>query len=94
MKTKRPKTRISLAKKQLNKGVKLNTKVVFNDEGEVRYLLNEKKRLTTCKSLIKKGSAFRNIGMPGLICKFTADQTDPFPGSAASLFFVVTFGSW
>ncbi|XP_074624794.1 putative ATP-dependent RNA helicase DDX10 [Acropora palmata] len=33
-KTKRPKTRIALAKKQLNKGVKLNTKVVFNDEGE------------------------------------------------------------
>lgn len=32
--TKRPKTRIALAKKQLNKGVKLNTKVVFNDEGE------------------------------------------------------------
>ncbi|XP_067051491.1 probable ATP-dependent RNA helicase DDX10 [Acropora muricata] len=33
-KTKRPKTRVALAKKQLNKGVKLNTKVVFNDEGE------------------------------------------------------------
>ena len=44
VKTKRPKTRIALAKKQLNKGVKLNTKVVFNDEGEVRYLLNEKKK--------------------------------------------------
>ncbi|XP_029187042.2 probable ATP-dependent RNA helicase DDX10 [Acropora millepora] len=33
-KIKRPKTRVALAKKQLNKGVKLNTKVVFNDEGE------------------------------------------------------------
>lgn len=39
MKSKKPKTKISAAKKILNKNVKINTKIVFDDEGEVRYKL-------------------------------------------------------
>jgi len=33
------KTKIAAAKKVLNKNVKINTKIVFDDEGEVRYKL-------------------------------------------------------
>jgi len=36
-KPKKPKTKIAAAKKILNKNVKINTKIVFDDEGEVRY---------------------------------------------------------
>ena len=38
-KPKKPKTKIAAAKKILNKNVKINTKIVFDDEGEVRYKL-------------------------------------------------------
>ena len=34
--TKRPKSKIAVAKKILNKNVKTNTKIVFDEEGEVR----------------------------------------------------------
>ena len=37
-KTRRPKTRVAAAKKLLNKNVKLNTKIVFDEEGEVRFV--------------------------------------------------------
>ena len=33
---KKPKTKISAAKKILNKNVKINTKIAFDEEGEVR----------------------------------------------------------
>lgn len=38
-KPKKPKTKIAVAKKILNKNVTINTKIVFDDEGEVRYKL-------------------------------------------------------
>lgn len=37
-KTKRPKTRVATTKKLLNKNVKVNTKIVFDEEGEVRFV--------------------------------------------------------
>ncbi len=38
-KPRKPKTKIAAAKKLLNKNVKINTKIVFGDDGEVRYKL-------------------------------------------------------
>jgi len=38
-KPKKLKTKVGAAKKVLNKNVKINTKIVFDDEGEVRYKL-------------------------------------------------------
>ena len=42
LKTKKQKTKIAAAKKLLNKNVKLNTKIVFDEEGEVRLKLRKK----------------------------------------------------
>jgi len=41
LKTKKPKTKIATAKKLLNKNVKLNTKIVFDEEGEVMLKLRK-----------------------------------------------------
>ena len=35
-KPRKPKTKIAAAKKVLNKNVKINTKIVFGEDGEVR----------------------------------------------------------
>ena len=48
MKTKKLKTKIAAAKKLLNKNVKLNTKIVFDEEGEVRLKL--RKKYSVCQS--------------------------------------------
>lgn len=50
MKTKKPKTKIAAAKKLLNKNVKLNTKIMFDEEGEVRLKL--RKKYSVCQSNI------------------------------------------
>ena len=50
LKTKKLKTKIAAAKKLLNKNVKLNTKIVFDEEGEVRLKL--RKVHTVCQSTI------------------------------------------
>ena len=38
-KPKKPKSKVAAAKKLLNKNVKTNTKIVFDDEGEVTFKL-------------------------------------------------------
>ena len=50
LKTKKLKTKIAAAKKLLNKNVKLNTKILFDEEGEVRLKL--RKVHTVCQSTI------------------------------------------
>ena len=50
LKTKKQKTKIAAAKKLLNKNVKLNTKIVFDEEGEVRLKL--RKKYSVCQSTI------------------------------------------
>ena len=50
LKTKKLKTKIAAAKKLLNKNVKLNTKISFDEEGEVRLKL--RKVHTVCQSTI------------------------------------------
>ena len=50
LKTKKLKTKIASAKKLLNKNVKLNTKIVFDEEGEVRLKL--RKKYSVCQSTI------------------------------------------
>lgn len=50
LKTKKLKTKIAAAKKLINKNVKLNTKIVFDEEGEVGLEL--RKVQTFCQSTI------------------------------------------
>lgn len=50
LKTKKQKTKVAAAKKLLNKNVKLNTKILFDEEGEVRLKL--RKKYSLCQSTI------------------------------------------